>query len=121
MTRQKRLILSLLAAECRHMSAAEIYLRAKRELPHIALGTVYRNLGLLVDEGEIVRVSVPGKPDAYDTLKEKHDHMICALCGRIRDIFIPGLQDAIDYQTGEKTLSYELSISYICPDCRKKK
>lgn len=103
------------------MNASEIYARAKKEMPSLALGTVYRNLGILVSEGEIMRVSLPGKPDAYDTLKDKHDHMVCAMCGKIRDIFIPGLKDAIDYQTGEKTLSYELSISYICPECKKKR
>ncbi len=120
MTKQRKLIRACLSRGARHMTASEIHAYVRETMPHIALGTVYRNLGLLVEAGEVARVAVTGRADVYETKTEKHDHMVCVRCGRIRDIFIPGLIDAIDYQTGEKALSYELSISYLCAECKKK-
>ncbi len=104
----------------RHLSASDILPLARKEMPAIALGTIYRNLDLMTAEGELSRISLPGRPDVYDTKTEKHDHMVCVSCGAIRDMLIPGLSDAIDYQTGEKTLGYSLVISYQCPACQAK-
>ncbi len=101
------------------MTAQELHTCVKAVLPRCALGTVYRNLGLLCDEGRVARIPLSKDADVYELKKEPHDHMICVRCGKIRDVYIPGLSDAIDYQTGEKTLSYELTISYLCPDCKK--
>lgn len=114
------MILSILQAEGQHLTAAEVYRKAKTELPHLSPGTVYRNLSLLTTDGDILKLSIPGKPDHYERKREKHDHMVCRICGRIRDVLIPGLLDAINYQTGEKALAYELLIYYICPVCRDK-
>ena len=120
MTEQRRLILRIIHASDEHMTAEQIYKKAKAEMPSIAMGTVYRNLGLMVDCGDVLRLSVPGKPDRFDRGQKKHDHLICDICGKMKDILIPGLIDAIEYQTGERILSYELTIRYVCPVCREK-
>ena len=121
MTEQRKLVLRVIRTADAHLTAEEIYRRAKEEMPSIAMGTVYRNLSLMVDAGEILRLSVPGKPDRFDKGQKKHDHLICDVCGGMKDVLIPGLADAIEYQTGEKILTYDLTIRYICDACREKR
>ena len=43
-----------------------IYFLAKQEMPSIAIGTVYRNLNLMVKDEEIRRVQLAGEPDRFD-------------------------------------------------------
>ena len=66
MSKQKKLITEILAASYAHPTASQIFEEARKKMPNIALGTVYRNLGILVDEGTIVRLSVTGQPDRFD-------------------------------------------------------
>ena len=65
MSKQKKLITEILAASYAHPTASQIFEEARKKMPNIALGTVYRNLGVLVDEGTIVRLSVTGQPDRF--------------------------------------------------------
>ncbi len=120
MTKQRRAILAALKENGGHMTAAEILCRVREQLPAVSLGTVYRNLSLLSAEKAIGQVSFSGKPDRYEHRTGAHDHMVCDICGAVRDVLIPGLADAIGYQTGEKVLSYSLMILYRCPLCREK-
>ena len=69
MTKQKRLIMEIIR-ECHenrvHPTSEDIFLEARKKLPNIALGTVYRNLNILSEEGVIRRLSVAGNPDRFD-------------------------------------------------------
>ena len=69
--------------------AEQVFLEMKREHPSIALGTVYKHLNGLAEEGLLLRITKPGSPDRYDRT-ERHDHMICSRCGKIEDIRLPG-------------------------------
>ena len=64
MTKQKLIISQIVENSCGHPTAEEIYLEAKKFLPSIAVGTVYRNLNRMVADGEIRRISIPGKADS---------------------------------------------------------
>ena len=81
MSKQKKLITEILAASYAHPTASQIFEEARKRMPNIALGTVYRNLGVLVDEGIIVRLSVTGQPDRFDLPDDAHWHVICDKCG----------------------------------------
>lgn len=118
MTKQKALVLSILKTAERHMTADEILSAARARMPHIARGTVYRNLGLLYAAGEIGRVSLDGRADRYEYRTKKHDHMICEICGGLRDFLIPGIPDAVTYELGEQVTRYTLFVYYVCPACR---
>lgn len=72
-----------------HPTAEQVFLEMKREHPSIALGTVYKHLNGLAEEGLLLRITKPGSPDRYDRT-ERHDHMICSRCGKIEDIRLPG-------------------------------
>ena len=100
---------------------AEEILAAVTELqrhPSIALGTVYKHLNGLAEEGLLLRITEPGSPDRYDRT-ERHDHLICSRCGKITDVRLPDMQERIREALGQEILSYDLRIRYICPACRE--
>ena len=101
-----------------HPKAEQVFLEMKREHPRIALGTVYKHLNGLAEEGLLLRITEPGSPDRYDQT-ERHDHMICSRCGKIEDIRLPDMQSRIERALGQEILSYDLRIRYICPACRE--
>ncbi len=102
------------------MTAEEIYLKAKQIQSYIAVGTVYRNLGLMTDAGEIRRVMIPNAPDRFDKFTNLHEHIICQNCGVLSDISVSNLQDYLEKQTGIEIVGYDLNLRYICDECRKK-
>jgi len=100
-----------------HQTAEHIYTVAKKSMPNIALGTVYRNLGKFTDSKLIRRISRGDSPDLFDPTITPHDHMICSTCGSAEDIDIPGLEDYINAHAKKAIESVELLIYYICPKC----
>ncbi len=59
------------------------------DFPRLSLGTVYRNLDVLVSEGEIDEIPSVGSLRRYHANLEQHNHFICEVCGGIRDITLP--------------------------------
>lgn len=53
-SKQRTLVLDVLKASHEHPNAEEVYLAVKQQLPDISLGTVYRNLNLLEEMGQII-------------------------------------------------------------------
>ena len=102
----------------RHPTAEQVFLEMKRKHPRIALGTVYKHLNALAEEGLLLRITEPGSPDRYDRT-ERHDHLICSRCGKITDVRLPDMQERIREALGQEILSYDLRIRYICPACRE--
>ncbi len=120
MTNYATEILDIINASCDHLTAEQIYLRLKATSPKVVLATVYNNLNKLYEGGMIRRVSIEGYPDRYDKTG-KHDHLVCKKCGRLADIRLADLTALLQAQIGDEILSYDLKISYICPDCRNAK
>lgn len=118
MTKQRKLILDIIMSSVEHMTAEEIYMKAKQMQPSIAVGTVYRNLGLMTEAKEIRRISIPNAPDRYDKSIIPHEHLICQNCGELSDISVTDLKYYIQKQTGIEILSYELNLKYICDKCK---
>ena len=103
----------------RHPTAEQVFLEMKREHPGIALGTVYKHLNALAEEGMLHRITESGSPDRYDRT-ERHDHLICSRCGKIEDVCLPDMQSQIERVLGREILSYDLKIRYICLTCKEK-
>ena len=72
MRSQKQLILGVVRSSPEHMTAEEIHSLARRERGSLALGTVYRNLTQLEQEGQIRRLEVPGQPLRFDRTVTPH-------------------------------------------------
>ena len=68
-----------------------VYLHVKEEFPNISLGTVYRNLNLLADIGEITKIPTPDGGDRFDGRTDSHYHVICSGCGNVFDLELSGL------------------------------
>lgn len=119
LTKYGEQILTIVMRKGEHPTAEQVFMEMKANNPKIAQGTVYNNLNTLVDEGRIIRISEPGFPDRFDNTT-RHDHMVCIKCGRLADIKLPDFTEEIERNSGEKIISYDLRIRYICPECRNK-
>ena len=69
-----------------HPSAEMIYNDLKGDNPNLSLGTVYRNLTLLSDLGEILRLHLSDGVDHFDADTSLHYHFICKDCGSVIDL-----------------------------------
>lgn len=120
MTQQRRIIFDVIQNSMRHMTAEQIYLEAKQILPSIAIGTVYRNLGLMSEAGEILRIEMPGQPDHFDRTVYPHHHCLCTHCGEVYDVPVPDLTEQLEQILGSPVESYDLTVRILCDACRKK-
>lgn len=85
-SRQRESIKNYLMTTKEHPTADEVYLKVKQEFPNISLGTVYRNLNLLTDIGDAIKISTPNGGDRFDGRLEPHNHFLCTKCGRLLDL-----------------------------------
>ena len=85
-SRQRESIKHYLMTTKTHPTADEVYIHVKEEFPNISLGTVYRNLNLLTDIGEALKISTPNGGDRFDGRLEPHNHFLCTKCGRLLDL-----------------------------------
>lgn len=107
-----------------HATAEEVYAEAVKAHPAISRATVYRNLNLLAQMGEIRRLEIPGSVDRYDHLCHNHCHVKCAGCGRVFDVdmdFVTGLESSIRDAHGFDFTGYDIVFHGICPECKAKK
>ena len=93
-SRQRESIKNFLCSRDDHPTADMIYTNIRKEFPNISLGTVYRNLSLLVELGEIKKISTDGA-DRFDARVTPHSHFICRRCGCLLDMMIP-LDDPVE-------------------------
>ena len=119
MNHNAQIILDAIIESDEHMTAEQIHMLLRDSGNNISLATVYNNQGKLCEQGNNRKVCVAGYPDRYDKVV-KHDHLICRKCGKLSDISFSDLTGFLQSQTDEEILSYDLQVSYICPDCRKK-
>ena len=88
-SRQREAIRQCLTGRYDHPTAETVYMSIKDEFPNISLGTVYRNLSLLSDLGEIQKITVSGGPDRFDGNPAPHYHFSCRECGCVMDLDMP--------------------------------
>ena len=122
-TIQRTLVLEAVNQLRNHATADEIYEKIVSEHPHIGRGTVYRNLQLLAESGEILEVEVPGGADSYDHLNYRHYHVKCQNCGRIFDVDMPydeELEQKVTDKQGFILTGHSIMFTGICPTCQKK-
>ena len=118
MTKAQNSILKIVY-EKQHSTADVVFEEVKKEIPNVALGTVYRNLSQFAEQNVIRRVPRSNAPDFFDGITAIHDHVICVKCGKISDIHLPKLVDVVKAHTGTEVLSVELSVNHICAECVK--
>ena len=92
-SKQRDAIIAFLKTRKDHPTADTVYHEIRTIIPNISLGTVYRNLSLLSDRGEILRLSCDGKMDRFDADISPHYHFICNKCGCVQDVSMPYASD----------------------------
>ena len=85
-SRQRESIKHYLMSTREHPTADTVYMHVKKDFPNISLGTGYRNLNLLTDIGEAIKISTPDGGDRFDGRVEPHNHFLCTKCGRLLDL-----------------------------------
>ena len=120
MSKQQTLICDILANVHDHLNAEQVFLLAREKLPNISMGTVYRNLNQLANQGQIRRLTVPGQPDRFDCNPMPHGHLVCRDCGKLEDLFLPDLEQYLQERCGTKITHYELTMGHICSHCQEK-
>ncbi|MCF0241919.1 MAG: transcriptional repressor [Treponema sp.] len=85
-SRQREAILNCLQGRYDHPSADMVFDSVKNEFPNISLGTVYRNLTLLCDTGDIIKVTSVNGVDRFDFNTTPHCHFICSKCTKVQDV-----------------------------------
>lgn len=118
MSRQRTLIKALLRSGYAHGTAEEIFRAAREEMSEIGLATVYRNLNYLADHGEIRRITVSDGKDRFDPTLVPHEHAICRMCGKMRDVETGDLRAYLRSHLKTDDFCYELCIHDVCPECR---
>ena len=119
-SRQRELIHEALRQTEQHPTAEMIYQWLKPANPSLSLGTVYRNLNLLADEGAIRRMAFP--VERYDAKTMPHPHFCCDQCGAVYDLHLP--YDAeLDRQallaSGHDVTGHEVVFHGICTKCKQ--
>jgi Fur family peroxide stress response transcriptional regulator len=120
-TRQREVIRQVVRHTDCHPAADFVYEAVRRELPGVSLGTVYRNLKLLADKGELRVLEGAGGTLRYDACTRNHYHFICDKCGRIFDLDLPPetrLERRVAETTGFKVRCHTLEFRGVCSDCR---
>lgn len=113
-SKQREMIKDFLMSRYDHPTADVVYMNVRQQNPNISLGTVYRNLTLLADIGEIQRLRLGDGVDHFDADTSPHYHFVCSNCGRVIDLkmdSIDGIRDiaAKDFDgsiTGHMTYFY---------------
>ncbi len=119
-TRQRGLVLDAVRSREDHPSADEIYLEVRKEDGKISRGTVYRNLNVLAESGEITHVKVPSA-DRYDLRTDRHYHCFCVSCGAVFDAPVPYHEEydrQVEEETGFQIQRHRTIFEGVCPNCR---
>jgi Fur family ferric uptake transcriptional regulator len=120
MTRQRSVILEELRKVDTHPTADELYTIVRGRLPHISLGTVYRNLEYLVAAGEIARLETSGSSMRFDGDASGHLHVRCVHCGRLADLVHPLVMPALhEIRVGgfDKIVGARVEFDGVCDQC----
>ena len=122
-SRQREAIKEFMMTHKDHPTADVVYMNVRKEFPNISLGTVYRNLTLLSDMGELLRLRVGDGVDHFDATTTPHYHFICIECGAVTDLELP-IMHSIDTVAGESfggRIDGHVTYFYgICEHCLKK-
>lgn len=121
LTRQRRIVLDVIAQSREHLTPAAIHERVRRERPEIGLVTIYRTLELLVNLGLVCEVHMGGSGRSYLMRpSEHHHHLVCADCGKVVDFTSCGLEaleQRLRRETGFKIGGHLLEFTGRCRDC----
>ena len=120
-SKQKEAILRILKGATSHPTADWLYEEVRGEIPHISLGTVYRNLSVLKQEGKILELDLAGTVRRFDGHVQNHYHLRCEQCDCVVDVDEPvnkEIDKKVARKTGFKVSHHILEFRGVCKDCQ---
>ena len=120
LTKQREVVLQVIRDEKEHLTANEVFDKAKQLLPSISFATVYNSLRFLKDAGHIAEISFGNGASRFDSMTSRHDHAICTKCGKLVDmqLDLPAELFTLAAQYSQFVPeSLELTLRGLCPDC----
>ena len=124
MTQQREIILKELKKFKGHPSADELYEKVRKKLSRISLATVYRNLEILAEAGQVSKIEISGRQKRFDNELHHHDHVYCLECHRVDNIDLDKeSRAALEPQdpSGYDIDGYRIEFKGVCPGCLNKK
>ena len=119
-SRQRKRILDVLKGTGSHPTASWIYGKLKGELPELSMGTVYRNLNILKEQGLIRKIDFGSTFDRFDSNTAPHYHFICERCDSIIDLGMQideELNRRVERMTNLKTKRHRIEFYGLCDKC----
>ena len=120
-TIQRQIIFNAVLDLENHPSAEDVYNHIKPNYPSISLGTVYRNLNLLSENGKLLKVAIANSADRFDHNIDSHYHIQCSKCKKLYDIDIPYFEQ-IDNEVSNRTefniTNHHIIFDGICQQCQ---
>lgn len=117
-TPQRLAVYRALAEDISHPNAESVYSRVIKQLPGLSQATIYRTLQFLEDENLIRRVSSPGAIGRFDANIGPHQHLLCRVCGSLKDISVPALYSAaIPKVSGFTVEELDIRLVGLCEAC----
>ena len=119
-SKQRNRLLELLRSTDSHPTADWLYQQLKDEFPILSLGTVYRNLATLIEQGLVKKIHFGSTFDRFEANTKPHYHLICESCEKIIDFEMPVYND-LNNQAAKLTsftiIHHKIEFFGLCEDC----
>jgi Fur family ferric uptake transcriptional regulator len=119
-TKQRKIILDELCKVKTHPTVDEVYDIVRKRLPRISLGTIYRNLEMLAEQGKIKKLEIDNQRMRFDGNTDAHSHIRCIICSSVDDIEIEPkvIWEEDSLESGYQILGNKVEFFGKCPKCR---
>lgn len=120
LTPQRSVILEELRNIRTHPTADEVYDLVRKRLPHVSLGTIYRNLDFLHSHGLVNKLDKVGPQMRFDAFTDPHLHVSCVHCGKVADLPLDAASVVLHVpdETSFEVLGHWLELYGMCPECK---
>ena len=122
MTPQRMAILHVLHHEGTHLSPADVYRKARKEMPGLTEPTVYRTLEFLAENGLVHPSQSSNGHLTYEIAGEDHHHMVCRICGseiEVEHTLLESLYRKLETASGYRSIDSHVTFFGVCPKCQK--
>ncbi len=121
LTKQREVVLQAIQTADEHLTANEVFEKAKTLLPSISFATVYNSLRYLKDAGHIAEIQFGNVSSRFDKMTSRHDHALCVKCGKLVDMELELPAELVKLASSYskfKPESIELTLRGLCPNCQ---
>ena len=121
-SRQRQQILEVIKKTKSHPTADWVYKKLKEDIPELSLGTVYRNLTVLKEQGHIEKLPFGSTFDRFEAKTKPHYHLVCDKCGLVEDFEMPQYTDInkkAEMISSYKILRHRIDFFGLCKKCQR--